>query len=178
MTKGLIELVTYMSQLVPSFERASESMEKLLKIKVSGTQCQIISEEIGKEVFEKEKADAQRIYDNIEKEIPKVLPKKWILCILVDRSAVNTRVQDENGSTWKEMKLGLVFHDKNVIRKGEKIKIIAKKEYVSYFGSVEEFKKHVLRAAIEAGYGEIEEVIIIGDGAHWIGIIGKNIHNI
>lgn len=30
---------------------------------------------------------------------------------------MNTQVEDENGSTWKEMKLGLVFCDEYVIKK-------------------------------------------------------------
>lgn len=87
---------------------------------------------------------------------------------MTDGLQVNTRVEDENGSTWKEMKLGLVFCDKDVIKKGKDSHIITKKEYVSYFGGVDEFKKVLFDAAARAGYGKISELVVVGDGAAWI----------
>jgi hypothetical protein len=66
------------------------------------------------------------------------------------------------------MKLGLVFCDKDVIKRGDGSHTITKKEYVSYFGSVQEFKKFLFAAAARAGYGKIKEVVVIGDGAPWI----------
>lgn len=84
-----------------------------------------------------------------------------------DGSAVNTRIQDEDGSTWKEMKLGMVFTDKD-IRKRNKHVYIEKKEYAAYFGTVGWFKKLIFEVAARAGYGNIKQVVIIGDGAKWI----------
>lgn len=53
-TKGMVEVIAYIEQLVPSFERASEVLKKLLKVEVSPTQIQIIiSEEIGKRYLKK-----------------------------------------------------------------------------------------------------------------------------
>lgn len=42
LTKGMIEAITYASQLVPSFERASEVLRKFLHVDISSTQMQII----------------------------------------------------------------------------------------------------------------------------------------
>jgi len=167
----MIETITYVAQLVPSFERASETIKKLCKINVSAKQIQIISEEVGKEVFVKDKAEAKKAFEKPEEAAPQELPKyrkEGRLYILTDGSQVNTRVEDENGSTWKEMKLGLIFCDKDVIRRGDGSHTITKKEYVCYFGSAEEFKKFVFAAAAKAGYGKIEEIVVIGDGAQWI----------
>lgn len=94
--------------------------------------------------------------------------KEGRLYIITDGSQVNTRVEDEKGTTWKEMKLGLIFCDKDVIKRNDGSHIIVKKEYVSYFGSVEEFKKFVFAAAARAGYGKVKEVVVLGDGAPWI----------
>lgn len=170
-TKGMTEAITYMAQMVSSFERASEVLEKLLKVDVSAKQIQIISEEVGKAVFEKEMAKAKEAYEKPEESAPQELPKyrkEGKLYIMTDGLQVNTRVEDENGSTWKEMKLGLIFCDKDVIKRGDENHIITKKEYVSYLGSVSEFKKVVFAAAARAGYGKIREVVVIGDGAQWI----------
>lgn len=170
-TKGMTEMITYMAQLVPSFERASEAIKKLLRIDVSAKQIQIISEEVGRKVFEKDKEIAEEAYERPEEAAPQELDKQkkdGRLYILTDGLQVNTRVEDTNGSTWKEMKLGLIFRDKDIIKRNDENHIITQKEYVSYFGSVNEFKKFLFDAAARAGYGSIKEVIVIGDGAQWI----------
>jgi len=170
-TKDMIETIAYVAQLVPSFERASEAMKKLLKVDVSTTQIQIVSEEVGKKVFEENMSKAQEAYEKPEVAAPQELPryrKDGRLYILTDGSQVNTRVEDVNGSTWKEMKLGLVFCDKDIIKRGDGSHTIAKKEYVSFLGRVNEFKKILFAAAARAGYGKIKEVVVVGDGAPWI----------
>ena len=170
-TKGITEAITYASQLVPSFQRASEVLKKFLHVDISATQMQIISEEIGKEVFERQMIAANKAYEKPEETIGSILEKDkkdGILYIMMDGSAVNTRIQDENNSSWKEMKLGLIFSDRDLITRSNGDKIITKKEYVTYFGSVGEFKKLVFEAAARAGYGILKKVVVIGDGAQWI----------
>lgn len=171
MTKGMTEMTTYMAQLIPSFVRASKAIKKLLGINISGKQIQIVSEEVGSKVFEKDKEIAQKAYEKPEETAPQEIAKnqkEGRLYIMTDGSQVNTRVEDKNGSTWKEMKLGLVFRDADVIKRNDENHIITKKEYVSYFGSVNEFKKFLFAAAARAGYGIMKEVVVIGDGAQWI----------
>lgn len=170
-TKGMTEIITYMSQLVPSFERASEAIKKLLSIEVNPTQAQIISEEVGKRVFEKEKIKAEAAYEKPELAAPQEVPKNQKngrLYIFTDGSQVNTRIKNDKGSTWKEMKLGLVFKDSDVIRRSDESHIVTQKEYTSYLGSVSEFKKFLFAAAARSGYGKIKETVIVGDGAAWI----------
>ena len=170
-TKGITEAITYASQLVPSFERASEVLKKFLHVDISATQMQIVSEEIGKEVFEKQKESADKSYKKLEEIIPSILEKdkkEGILYIMMDGSSVNTIIKDDNDSSWKEMKLGLIFSDRNLITRSNGDKIITKKEYVTYFGAVGEFKKFVFDAAARAGYGILKKVVVIGDGAAWI----------
>lgn len=170
-THGMTEMITYMAQLVPSFKRASKAIKKLLKIDVSAKQVQIISEEVGHKVFEKDKEIAQKAYENPEKAAPQEVEKhqkEGRLYIMTDGLQVNTRVEDYNGSTWKEMKVGMVFRDKDIIKRSDESHIITQKEYVSYFGSVNEFKKFLFAAAARGGYGTIKEVVVIGDGAQWI----------
>lgn len=62
----------------------------------------------------------------------------------------------------------MVFTDKDMIRRKNGTHIITKKEYCAYIGSVEEFKKYVLDIAVRNGYGQVERVVIIADGATWI----------
>lgn len=169
-TKSMTEFIAYIGGLM-SFEEASKTIKKFLGIDISATQIQIISEEIGKKVFEKDLEEAKEAYEKPEEAAPQELQlyrKKGRLYIFVDGSQVNTRAKDANGSTWKEMKLGLIFSDVDTIRTESDSLIITKKEYIPYFGSVSEFKKFVFVAAAKAGYGKLQEVVVVGDGAQWI----------
>lgn len=170
LTKGMIEIITYVAQLMP-FKEASEVIKKLLGINISATQMQIVSEEVGKQVFENDLKEANNAYNKPEEAAQQELPlyrKEGRLYIFVDGSQVNTRIKDNNGSTWKEMKLGLIFSDRDTIKTSSDSMIVTKKEYIPYFGSVTEFKKFVFAAAAKAGYGKLKEVVVIGDGAQWI----------
>jgi hypothetical protein len=169
-TNDFIEKISYIAQIVPSFSNAKDLLSKICGIEISISNIQKIAEYAGKKVYERQKEAANKAYNKPEKATPYLLDKdksKSILYLSTDGSAVNTRVQDENGSTWKEMKLGIVFSDKD-IRKQKKHTYIDKKEYVAYLGSVDEFKKHLFEAAARAGYGKTEKVVILGDGAKWI----------
>ncbi|HOJ09997.1 MAG TPA: ISKra4 family transposase [Clostridiales bacterium] len=170
-TKGMTELITYLSQLLPSFERASEALKKTVGVEVSPTQMQIVSEEVGEKVFKEDMEKARKAYEKPEEAAPQELPKdreEGRLYALTDGLQVNTRVEDKDGSTWKEMKMGMVFRDRNIIMRENGDHIITKKEYVSYLGSVNEFKKLMFAATARAGYGKVKELVVIGDGAQWI----------
>jgi hypothetical protein len=95
-----------------------------------------------------------------------------VLYIQTDGAALNTRLQDEAGSTWRENKLGEVFSSSGIHywigKNGKRQHRIIKKEYVSYIGSVTEFRKHLLACALRGGYGRFKETVAISDGATWI----------
>jgi len=177
-TKDLLEIVTYTAQLIPGFKNAEELLLKLRKIEISSSQIQILSEEVGKKLYESQLDKAEKTYSKPEVFAPVALnkdKKDGVLYILMDGSAVNTRIQDKDGSTWREMKLGLTFLDKDVIKRKDESAIITKKEYVTHLGSVNEFKKILFESAVKAGYGKIKNTVIIGDGAHWIWNICKEL---
>lgn len=170
-TKDFLEVVTYTAQMIPGFKNAQEVLLKLCRIEISASQIKIISEEVGKELFKIQIEKANLSFSQPEVAAPAILEKdkeNTILYISMDGSAVNTRVEDEDGSTWKEMKLGLTFLDRDVIKRKNDSAIITKKEYVTYMGSVVEFKKSLFDSAARAGYGRVKKVVVIGDGAHWI----------
>ena len=95
------------------------------------------------------------------------------LYIEIDGAAVNTRVEDENGSTWRENKTAMVFSDKHMIKRKDEGNIITQKEYTPLIGSSEDFKKYVLDIALRAGYGKVQNVVVIADGAAWVSRCGS-----
>jgi len=170
-TKQMMLKISYYAQNQASFEATSKLFKEEFGIEISGKQIEKISEYIGKKVFEKDTEVAKESFENMHKSVPEISEnekKDITLYIMMDGAAVNTRVEDENGSTWREAKTVMVFTDKDIIKRKDDSKIIVKKEYSTYIGTVEEFKKYVLQVAINAGYGRVKKVVIIGDGATWI----------
>ena len=170
-TKEMAEEIAYSAQDKLSFESAARNIKRYLKIEVSESLIREVAEEIGETVYENDREKAEKAFKEPEKAIPEVSErskKEGVLYISCDGSMVNTISQDKAGSTWREMKLGLVYLDRNTIHRKDGKSIITEKEYVSHFGVAEQFKKLLFAAAIDMGYGTIKEIVFIRDGAHWI----------
>lgn len=102
-----------------------------------------------------------------------------ILYLEVESVAFNTRARDTDGSTWKENKIGIVFSSDNICywngEDGKHHYQICGREYVSYIGSVSEFKKHFFSCALRNGYGKYRQTILLSDGAHWISDMAREL---
>lgn len=174
MTAAVMLECAYWAQDQASFQRAEEKIERTLHLKIDDDTVRKAAGYIGRAVFEEDCRNADRVWKEFSTRPLAMAPrrKKGTLYIEVDGSAINTRVQDEDGSTWRENKLGIFFSTDNIHqwknKKGEICRTISKKEYVSYIGSASEFKKHVLAAAVRNGYGTYEDVVVLSDGAEWI----------
>lgn len=172
MTRSMMLEVSYMGQMLSSYREASKELYKKFGYEISTSLVRDVTIFVGNLVFESDKNKAVKTMKNIINSIDDKKPKiKGILYILMDGAALNTRIQDKNGSTWRENKLGVSFASINIIKRGSSEKsgnTIRKKEYTAYIGSSEEFAKFVYQIAINQGYGKYEKTIILSDGATWI----------
>jgi hypothetical protein len=156
-----------------SFKRAEKTIDEVLHIKASADTIRSVTDFIGKVVFECDCKRADEAYSMLEGG-KLIFPnnQKGVLYIQTDGAALNTRSRGEDGSTWRENKLGEVFSTNDIHywtdKKGKRRHRIIKREYVSYLGSVAEFKKHLLACALRGGYGHFKETVVISDGATWI----------
>ena len=167
MTKNFTVEVAYYGQGQSSFTHASDMIKRATHMDVSKETVRKITEDIGSRVFEADEIKASHTLEHMD-EIETSNNPKGTIFVLMDGAAVNTRVQDENGSTWRENKTVMVFRDKDMIKRANGDHIIIKKEYMPFIGSADEFKKFVLDAAVRAGYGKAANIVIIADGATWI----------
>jgi hypothetical protein len=94
---------------------------------------------------------------------------------MIDGAAINTRVKDAAGSSWRENKLAIVFDSANMRRRpgedsvsGEAHYEIMQKEYAAVVGGAAEFSKQVFDGAVRNGYGHYQQTVIISDGVTWI----------
>ena len=176
MTKRLMVETAYYGQNQSSFRSASEMIEKALHMEINKETMRTVTEDIGKQVFDADTEKASYTLEHMhEIQMKPEKEKKGVLYLMTDGAAVNTRVKDENGSTWRENKTVIAFTDKDCIKRKDGSNIIVKKEYSAYIGSAEKFKGYVLNTAINAGYGGTREIVIIGDGAAWIRNMGNEL---
>ena len=168
MTNKCMLEVAYYGQNQSSFREASGMIEKVMKMELSKESVREVTEMVGRKIHELDTLRAQQAYDNMSNIATAHSPKKMTLYIMTDGAAVNTRIQDANGSTWRENKTVMVFTDKSVIRRKDGSGIITAKEYAAFIGSAEDFRKYVFDLALRNGYGQVEKVVVIADGATWI----------
>jgi hypothetical protein len=165
-----------------SYESAQQGLKKYTKINVNDDTIRYVANYIGKIVFENELLNADKVYNNFV-NCNLNLPKEKIdgqLYIEADGAMFHTREKDDNGYTWRENKLGIVFNSKDLIKwqskqlneKNEyefiKMKKIGCRDYTAYIGSYEIFQKLLFACALKNGYGKYNTTIMITDGAKWL----------
>jgi hypothetical protein len=165
--------IAYWAQNQSSYRRAEAAIAEALHVTVDNDTIRNVTNLVGDMVFRNDcaKADeAFRALENGKLEYPQ--SADGVIYIQTDGAALNTRSKDESGSTWRENKLGEVFTSKDIRywtdHKGERQHQILRREYISYVGSVTEFKKHLLACAVRNGYGRFKETVVLSDGATWI----------
>jgi len=167
LTRAVTMEAVYFAQNQVSFGKAAEVIKRVYDIEISRETIREIAESVGRLVFERDTSDAERLIAGIHNiDVDEKTP--GVLYIMPDGAAVNTRVEDENGSTWRENKTAIAFSSKNLVKRKDGGNIIAKKEIAPLIGTSEAFKKHALRAAVAAGYGRFSQTVVVADGAAWI----------
>lgn len=135
------------------FDEATELIEKLLGLSISGMQIQRVSEYYGAKLD-------PAINRNIERCIPMLedVKKDEAVYVMTDGSMLLTR--DEK---WKEIKLARIFTHDDILKLSDKRSEIRESVYVSHMGGVDVFLPKLERHL--CGY---KNKVIIGDGAKWI----------
>jgi len=177
MTRELMLEVSFYGQNQSSFADASAMVGRAMGLDINKETIRAITEGVGRLVFEADTKRASQLINNMhEMEMkPDAEKKEGVLYIMTDGAAVNTRVEDENGSTWRENKTVMAFTDKDMRKRKDGGNAIMKKEYAAFIGSADEFRGYVLSVAVNAGYGRIKEVVVIADGATWIRNMAKEL---
>ena len=165
--RAMIE-IAFWGQNQPSFKRAKEIIKRVYNIDISYVTVMNITKFIGKIVFDYNYNKALKIWNNRALIDTHCVKKKGTLYIQADGAAVNTRIEDENGSTWKENKLGILFSENDLYRRKDKANQINHKEYVAYVGNVDTFRLLIFAKAVELEYWKYENIVFISDGATWL----------
>ncbi len=180
MTVNMMLEVARAGILSKSYQEAEEALKHYYGVTVNDDTLREVTNYIGKLIYMEDcrlAREARYILDSGNLLCPDDQIEDDVLYLMTDGAALNTvhhvNKRDPNDSSWKENKLCVVFRKSGIHswtdpRTGETCHKIEKKEFISYTGSIEEFKWHVLALAIRNGYGHVRQVVIISDGAAWI----------
>lgn len=160
--------IAFWGQNQPSFSKATKIIKRIYNVNLSYVTVMNITKYIGKIVFEYNHNNALEIWNNRANLDINYPSKKGTLYIQADGATVNTRIEDENGSTWRENKLGIFFSESDIYKRKDKSNIINHKEYVSYIGNVDTFRILMFAKAVELKYWKYEHIVFISDGATWL----------
>ncbi len=165
--------IAYYAAKAESYEAAEDLLLRTRGVKVNDDTIRTVTNYIGNIVYEEDCRLAQSAMEQYNRgAIPYPQDRDGVLYIEADGAALNTRARDENGSSWRENKWGLVFSSDHIYHwkdhHGEQQHRILQTEYISLIGSAEEFKKHLYALALRNGLGQYKKTVIISDGASWI----------
>lgn len=173
MSPALMLRCAYWSQNQCSYQAAENVMWDTYHVKINDDTMRYVTNYIGRIVFEEDCRRTNQLFQKFDHgKLAFHSHKKGVLYIEADGAALNTRHKNDEGSTWRENKLGVVYSSDHIHhwtnKQGEREHHIEKREYVSYVGSATEFGKHLYRCAVENGYGTYQNTVILSDGAAWI----------
>jgi hypothetical protein len=164
-SKRLAKVCTQTSVFTP-FEHGRNLIKEMTGISVSVTLLEQIVGRIGNKLHKEAENKGRHPYAIKDKE-------KDVKTLYIEADGAMVPILGENGREYKENKLGIVFNDKDMIKKacknGEEYTVIKQKKFISSLGDgVDPFKKMLYAAAIEKGYHKAKQVIFICDGASWL----------
>jgi hypothetical protein len=167
MTKSMIEELVFVGQKENCFEEGKNTIKRYLNLDITEKQIQIVSQEVGKVIFDEDVKTANKIYNNEIMENSKNKSPVDSMYIMADGSMLSLMGK----SNWKEIKLGLVIRDDgiNIKYPNSENMNISDKEYISYLGNKDNFKKVLFSTATKNGYVEgYTKVICVADGASYL----------
>jgi hypothetical protein len=151
------EMICYTSILEP-YASSQEILKKLSNLNISVAEIQKITKQIGGKLVE--------IEDNQIKDPVKYNPsKKKIEKMVVSMDGAMTNTKEG----WKEVKSGVIFEFKNNTDKDGNILVDHyNKSYISRIEDSNSFGKRLKEEARRRHYLDVNELVVIGDGAPWI----------
>lgn len=165
-SSGLDEILALMGAEFP-FEEAATVVAKLTLVDVSPNRCRKSTEALGQVIEEAEDAERHLAWESPQVHLPAVAanPPKT-LYISVDGVTVHIRKEG-----WRELKVGAVYTTCTKPSRKEPNKVSLRTQestFVADIIDVDGLAQLLYLEAHRRGLDQADQVVFIGDGAHWI----------
>lgn len=148
---------------------SSATIEKYLRVKADDSQINRLCVYYG-EQLEAEMEDLEGAVLTASEAFRAELQAEEVVYGMFDGCMLPTRPHKEDGEdigSWKEMKLGRIFRERDHLSIDNKPNIIRKSLYISHFGSHNDFTNK-LEPVVDVFEGLGKDLVFINDGASWI----------
>jgi hypothetical protein len=166
MSAGLQEVLALLGVQFP-FEEAVQMLEQLTLVQVSPNTCRKATEEVGSLVAEQEQAAVAAAWDRQHPSLPPVSAAiTGDFYISMDGVTVHLE-----GEGWKNQWLGAIYTTQATTSTKRPATLEVRTRQPSFYTdltTVETFGRHLWLEAQRRGLAHAKQVIVIGDGAHWI----------
>jgi hypothetical protein len=162
---GLDELLALLGATQDSFAEAAAVLDRLTLVHLSPNSVRDATEALGA-VLVADQAQHATAAQAGQARLAADSPSPQRLYITMDGVLAHLH---ERG--WSELKVGCCYqtHSRPERKRPEKLEIRAHSlSYVSALVEAERFGDHLWQEAVRRGVLEAEEVVVVGDGAHWI----------
>ena len=153
------------------FGLGHEDIREMAGICVDAKEIERTSHRLGADVDEFYKKEAKPFLSG--KVVPIEAAPTMYVCIdgtgipVVKAETVNRQGKDGHAKT-REVKLGCVFTQTGLDKKGYSIRDESSTSYVGAVETAEVFGKRIYAEALCRGLENAKKTVVIGDGAHWI----------
>lgn len=155
------------------FDEGRADLEELAAIVVKTKEVERTSEAMGEQIEQIALRERKAVFAG-KVVMLRAVPKMYVIIDgtgvpMVPHETEGRAGKDETGEAkTREAKLGCVFTQTRLDEKGRPLRDDASTSYVGAIETAEEFGPRIFTEAIRRGRRRAEQLIVIGDGAHWI----------
>jgi len=166
LSAGLEEILALLGAQLP-FEEAVGLVAKLTLVEVCPNTCKEATEGVGQVIAQKEQQAVEAAWDvrsSVLPTPPATIPER--LYVSIDGTTVHIR-----GEGWKEIKVGAFYTTTTVAPKRRPEQLEVRAQAISFytdFADPQTFGRALWLEGYRRGVSQAQEVVAIGDGAHWI----------
>lgn len=190
-TPGVQQYISYLCAML-TFDEAAEAYRRFLPGKMSARQALNLARPVGRVLAEKEDEEVKARFDQAcqskteEKEREQPPRAKDIARLYIEPDGIMGRMRRESvpmekheherkGDVYREFRVGTVFLAERGNQRSELAPDVwidtpteATQQYIARRTALGDFDKLLYALACQSGLARAEQVVVIGDGAHWI----------
>jgi uncharacterized protein UPF0236 len=164
-SQALDELLALLGATQDSFVQAAEVLERLSLVHVCANSVRQATEQLGARLLEYQAQERSKPDAN---PAPRLRATAQASPLYITMDGVLAHLHERG---WSEIKVGCCYHTQTRAdrKRGERLEIRAQSpSYVSALEEAQRFGWRLWQEALRRGVLSSEEVVVLGDGAHWI----------
>lgn len=162
---ALDELLALLGATQDSFVQAAQVLERLTLVHVSATSVRDATEQLGALLLEHQ---AQPQEEPGPSPQPRTISTARASRLYITMDGVLAHLRERG---WSELKVGCCYHTRSRVDRKRPERLEIRAENASYVTALEEaqsFGWRLWQEAVRRGVLSSDEVVVLGDGAHWI----------